>query len=149
MTAEAVKMLMLKHSGRCPVNGPELEQWALTREAELESKKASDAADHEKFVREFVSPNADTVADAEILRICREHFNAAPPDHSFHEEFPRWAGWKLAMRAEIQTGFKTCREALHYAQSSIPFDHRQVLVDPPVEIGQYARRTRNRSRRHW
>mgnify|MGYP001569841617 CR=1 FL=1 len=131
------RVLMLKHLGRMPATSEEHEAAILLQEEEAERKHARRAQEQ----RELRSQSAIRVSKDDryrtIISDALRHFEAhVGKPLPVEESDSRWKAWAESMQTKVRE-FKTCREVLHFAQSGIPFDHREPVKDDPVDLYLY------------
>jgi putative sugar O-methyltransferase len=102
---------------------------------------ASETAAHDKWFAEAKAASPHDDRDIIILGDARRHMMAArswPPPVSDGSSIydSRWSAWAKSYYEEALK-FTTCRDVLHFAQQSIPFDHRIRIEEHKEEFQIY------------
>lgn len=96
---------------------------------------------HDDWFAKAKSTPAKRDYDAAILADARRHLEGArklplPVKDGSSTFDSRWSPWAESYYKEASS-FTTCRDVLHFAQSGIPFDHREPVRDKKTELDTY------------
>src|SRR5712664_4072749 len=103
---------------------------------ESENALAADKANDDWFEKAKATPPQRDY-DAAILSDARRNLEGArkltmPVKDGSSTYNSRWSPWAESYYKEAAR-FTTCRDVLHFAQSGIPFDHREPAKDHKLE----------------
>lgn len=128
---------MLKHLGRTPALNDEDAEKLFREEDKVEQLHQARAREQKELRASAAARNSKDERDDVILADARRHFaSQADKPLPVEDDDSRWKRWSASMQEKVKE-FTSCREALHFAQSGIPFDHRVSVKEDPDDIELY------------